>query len=868
MKSYLDITKRYLKNQKKRTILTSVGIILSVALICAVGTLLVSFKQSEIESVKKDEANYHVKFGNIDYNEIKKIKAHMDTEKIGIVGDLGESKIYEATKEEVEEEQIPKYKYIEIEEVDKEALDMLPTKLKEGRLPKNSNEIAIQQWALEYLPKGTKIGDKITLDLGRFLEKENASKKEEEKKAERKYKEGIKKDFILTGIIEDKYYSQYNEAARGITFIDKYKKDGKYNVYTQVNEKKDIKKYVSEVKGNLSLSKSEKDNLNVEYNSYLLTLEGRGLNDVTNDALIEIVAFVIFIIVICTILVIYNIFQISVIERIKQFGILRSMGATPKQIRRVVFKEAAVLSLVSIPIGLVSGIFAMKILFIVITKILGDMIEIEFITVVSPKVLVISSLVALVTVYISSIKPALTASKISPLEAIRNNLGKKKGKIRRVKSNLLVKKVFKVEGEIAYKNIKINRKRFVVTISSMVISIVLFIVFGSMMSFGEEFSKFKEFSYQDYSLSKQATRNKGFSNKDYEKVKSIKGVNKVHRLFIDQNYSTEIPKEKVNEIYIKSLHEDLPNENKKAKNIKVATEFRGFDSEQLKLCKEKLISGEINEESMNKERGVLIVQNSVVYDEKAKKTSMINISNLKVGDEIKIGENKGENSNINNKVKVVGILKESPIGKFVPNGAMYVIATENLFKEIGKDNSFHYMDIILDKNADRESVTKSLKEFTKEDKRISLADTKEMLEGMRRTNLTMKIFLYGFVSVIALISSLNIVNTISTNLMLRKREIAALEAIGMTGKQVKKMVYLEGVLYGIISAIIGALIGSGLSYYLGKMIGNVRGFQWTIPWNFIIVAIVGCMLIALISSYFPLRRIKNESLIDNIRMEE
>ncbi|WP_035291484.1 ABC transporter permease [Clostridium sp. KNHs214] len=864
MKSYLDITRRYLKNQKKRTILTSVGIILSVALICAVGTLLVSFKQSEIEAVKRDDANYHVMFGNVNYEQIKKIKTHMDTEKIGITSEAGESKIYESTKEELQEPGIPKYKYIQIQELDKEALNMLPTKLKEGKLPTKSNEIVLEQWALEYLPKGVKIGDKITLDLGRFLEKENASKKKEGEESEKKYKEGIKKDFILTGIIEDKYYSQYNEVARGITFIDNYGKDKKYNIFTQVNEKKDIEKYVSEVKENLNLSSKDKDKLDVKYNNYLLTLEGRSKDKGMDKSLFNIAAFIISIIVICTILVIYNIFQISVIERIKQFGILRSMGATPKQIRRIVFKEAVVLSGISIPIGLVSGIFAMKILFIVIRRILNDMLNVELIIMVSPKVVIISSLIALVTVYISSIKPALTASKISPLEAIRNNLSNKKRKMRRVKSNLLVKKIFKVEGEIAYKNIKINRKRFVVTISSMVISIVLFILFGSMLHFEEKFNSFKEYSYKDYTLSKHGPINKGFSEKDYEKVKSIKGVDKVYRLFTDGNYFTEIPKEKVNEIRIKNLS----NEDKKGKNIKMRAEFKGFDSEQLKLCKEKLISGKINEELMNKDRGVLIVQNSVVYDKDAKKTSMINISDLKVGDEIKIGEDKGEKSNVNNKAKVVGILKESPMGKFVPDDSIYVIATEELFKKIQKDNSFEYMDVILDKNADRDSVTKNLKEFTKGDKRISLMDTKEVLEGMRRTTLTMKIFLYGFITVIALISSLNIANTISTNLMLRKREIAALEAIGMAGKQVKKMVYLEGVLYGIISAILGSLIGSGLSYYLGKMIGNIRGFQWTIPWNFISIAAAGSMLIALISSYFPLRRIKNESLIDNIRMEE
>lgn len=865
MKSYLDITQKYLKNQKKRSILTCIGIILSVALICAVGTMLMSFKQIEINSVKENTGDWHVKFNDVNLSQINKIKAHVDTKKIACVYSVGDSKFYDENETDVKKYGIPKYKYFSIQAYDKNSFEMLPKiKLEKGRIPKNSNEIVIEDWTLKYLPKGTKIGNNIKLNLGKIVFENKGNE------AQMDYQSGKYKEYKLVGIIKSNQYYSGNSVARAFTSLDNLNNKSKFNVYVDLNKNKDTNEYIKEVNKSFNLPKGE--TIKNDKNQGLLDLEGKfnSNSTQTQKSIMYMAIFVIGIIIVCTILVIYNIFQISILERIKQFGILRSIGASPKQIKRIVFKEAFILSLISIPIGLFLGVFAMKIVAFIVTKILGSMLLVKFKIIVSKKVLLISSIIALITVFVSAIKPALTASKVSPLSAIRNNSMFEKIKIKNIKNNFLVNKIFKIEGEIAYKNIKINKKRFNVTICSMVISIVLFVVFGNLLSVGENLSKRNDYSYMDYSLSIQGHGNQ-FSENDYSKVKAINGIDKVYKMRINYGYNINVSKNKMNKDYLANFDKSN-NIHKRGKNYNVEiSEFMGFDKSELDVCKKHLKSGQINEDLMNKENGVLIVQETMDYDKKAKKNKIVNITNYKVGDEIEVNRQTLDGQKTY-KMKVVGILKENCFGKKTPDySKVFVMTTDKVFDKLEENkvfdkleekNSFQGMQIILKKDANRKSIKNQLVKLTEADKRIYLNDVKEEIESVKKANLVLKIFLYGFICIVTLISSLNIINTINTNLMLRKGEIASLQAIGMSNRQVKKMVYLEGILYGIISAFIGSILGTALSYLMYKIICKRVAFSWQIPWKFIGISIVCSIIISFMSTYFPFKNLKNQNLSD------
>lgn len=881
MKNYSHISYRYLENNRKRSILTCIGIILSVALICAMGTLVVSYRENDMERTKREIGNFHVVFEGISEEKLRKIKSHLDSEKVGVLREIGKSKIYEANPKDINVKGMPIYKYIDIVSYDKKAMEMLPLSLKEGNLPKNENEIAIEQWALEYISNNPKVGDKITLPLGEFTKKntEGSTMDNEEESLEEdfgdgsnyKYDEKEKRTFILSGIIDSKFYSQYNTRAKAITIpiLDRSLKS-KYNAYVYVNAKKNIEKYIDEVKLDMFLS-GNNENMKVDFNYVLLNFEGRGIDKDYNKTIFLIAAFIIFIIIISTIMVIYNIFQMSVMDRIRQVGILRSIGATPKQIRKIVYKEAGVLSFISIPIGLLSGVIAMYIVFYIIKKILFGTKALEFKVVVSPYVFIISTAIALITIYVSCVKPAFMASKVSPLDAIKSNFRTKTKRVKKVRANILIKNIFKVEGEIAYKNIKKNKRRFLVTISSTIISIVLFIVFSFIMSIGNTVDSVKKQSYRDYELMKipESNKNSGFSKKDYMSIQNIKGVEKIYRIFGSRDYEISVHKELITPEYRRILN-SRNGQTSKEKNESIPLFLKGYDSEQLELCKNKLLKGSVSEEDINNEKGVLLIQNGSISNPKSNKISVINFTNFKVGDEIEIFKTSGAGKEkVNKKLKVLGILQGAPIGDAKSdNGEIYAITTEELFKDITEDETFYSMHILVDEKADRKNITEKLKMFADESKRINLLDTKETLENKKKQSLIVGIFLYGFVAVITLISSLNIINTIGTNLILRKRELAALQAIGMTSRQINKMIYLEGGLYGIISSILGGVIGTVLTYVLDRILGEVREIKWSVPWKYIIIAAAGAIAISLLSAYFPLNRIKKESIIDNIRMEE
>lgn len=882
MKNYSHISYRYLENSKKRSILTCIGIILSVALICAIGTLIVSYRENDMEQTKKDKGEFHVVFEGVSENKVRKIEGHLDSERVGVLREIGKSKIYEANPGDINVKDMPMYKYIDIVSYDKKAMEMLPLSLKEGNLPKNENEITIEEWALEYIPNHPKVGDKITLPLGEFTRKtiEHSKKYDEEEciteenfgdGSNYKYDEMEKKTFVLSGILDSRFYSQYNIRAKAITSptLDITSK-GKCNAYVYVNKKKNIEKYIDEVKLDMILS-GNKENMKVDFNYDLLNFEGRGIDKEYNTTVFLIVALIIFIIVMSTIMVIYNIFQMSVMDRIRQFGILSSIGATPKQIRKIVYKEAGVLGFISIPIGLLSGVAAMNIVFYIIKKILSGNIDFEFKVVASPYVFIISIVIALITIYISCVKPAFIASKISPLDAIKSNFGIKTEKVRKVKTNILMEKIFKIEGNIAYKNIKKNKRRFLVTISSTIVSIVLFIAFSFMMSMGSTMDSVKKQSYRDYELRKvpESNKNSGFSQKDYITIKNIRGVENVYRIFESRDYVISVHKELITPEYRKILNERNPQTSKE-KNENIPLLLKGYGREELKLCKNKLLKGNVSEEELKNQKGVLLVQNGSVFNTKSDKASVINFTNFKVGDKIQICKTSSEGKEITKgSFKVLGILRETPIGDAKSdNGEIYAVTTEELFKDMTKDKTFYSMHILVDGKAERKNITAQLKKFADTSKKIILADTKEKLENIKKESIIQGIFLYGFVAVITIIGSLNIINTIETNLILRKRELAAMQAIGMSSKQVNKMIYLEGGIYGIISSTFGGVIGTTLTYVIYRIFSRVREVKWSVPWKYIIIAAIGAIIISLLSAYFPLRKIKKESIVDNIRMEE
>lgn len=877
MKSYKEVSYRYLKKQKKKTILTIVGIIISMALITSIATMFMSIRSTLIRQIIGYTGDYHAKFLKVDGNKINKIKNNVNIEKSYITSNENDVFISKVSDREKKVRFSNRsYRCMTVDAYDSEALKELPINLKEGRFPKNSNEIIVDYWVLDYLPNKPKLGDKVKLNFGVRMDKDTKEILEPGTSTEGDIfcKKG-ERELKIVGLIKPEAEYSDAEVSCGITFINNKSLDmnKKYNVYVKMKSLKNVYKNINEISTNLKLKKVKNESGElvkpIKFNNSLLELYANSPNSQQNKNLILIMIFLITLVIISTIAVIYNAFNISILERVSQFGILRCTGASQSQIRRIVIKESSIISAISIPVGILLGIVATKAMIYLI-----NLFKFSSLTnnklVISPIVLIISGLLGVITVYLSAIIPSVKAGRVPPLNAVKNSGSLKKENLKKVKNLRVTKFLFGIEGQMAHKNLRRNRKRFRITIFSMVISITLYIVFTSLISWVVKLDVLRADNNSDLIVYMNRDNGKGFSNSIYNEIKNIKGVESVFKSMsngVDMNIPKDLVTSKFKEAFPENLSEIVKVKGKDVFKT-IDNQFLCYGEDGLKEAKKCLIKGKIDKDVLNKENGVLIVETTKEYSEKIKKTVMVNTTKYKVGDEITIHPIT-ENSK-SKKVKIIGILSRdiSENNQYMQRELLRFITTEKVYKNIFGNNYYRYVSIKLKDNSNKEPLKKYLENLNSKDPRYTYIDYIDEARKRRQEVNVVRVLLYGFVAMITLISSLNIINTISTNLMLRNKEFAMLKAVGMTKGEIKKMVCLESAFYGIKAAVYGGIIGTGISYLLYRRLIDVREFDWVIPWNFIMQGTVGAIIIELISGYIPFKRVEKQSIIENIRNED
>ncbi|OPJ60840.1 ABC transporter permease [Clostridium oryzae] len=846
LKDYKQITDKYLMHNRKRTVFTILGVILSVALITAVGLFMRSLQQTYIDQAIKGYGSAHVIVRQADTNMYNKLKGNAKVESIGVVQQKG---VYKLNRE----------KSIAVNKYNSVSLKVLPDSYRaiKGRLPDKAGEIAVEKWSLNYFNGTPRIGKMISL----------------------KDSNGSAKKYKLTGILPDTGYSQYMGQASGMIYGNKFEAE-KADLYISIYKKAGI---------GATARKIAKQYKNASINSDLLNYMGQGTQS-TNKNLYAIAAIIIAVIVIATSAVIYNSFQISVMERIKQFGLIRTVGATPKQIRKIVLREAAIISLIGIPLGIVSGITALlivaKIFSIMSNAAFGSMhIVIDYYT------LIISALVGVFSIYASAMLPASFAGKISPLQAVssrtsivKEKIGKKRGKI--------AKKFLNIESLMAFKNIKRNRKRFRVTVFSVVLSITLFIFFFSFINMLGNFSNGNSESIKMHFEIRSVASKDGTNTINENVIRKIEDnryVKDVFRAYGTYASKVLIDKDKRNSFIVSKEQKFYDNLSYAGRDMSsLHALFDIYDSHKLSSIKQYVTSGNIDEDKMQLENGVVIVKNTTFIVNK--KYYHGNATQLKKGDSFYVDKealSKGRvempiitdkdyvNSNYEKKnmvkLKVAGIVEDCPY-EFSSSRQdnLYVIIPKSVMqKAINKriDNlDVKMLDIRL---KDKKYIDKFNSFATKicDKNGLQLIDISTVAETQYNSFLQLQVLVYGFIVVISLIGVVNIVNTITTNLILRRKEIATLNSIGMTYKNVSFMILIEGMLYGVYGSFYGCIAGTGFSYLLYRAMNNLMSFKWTVPWNALIISVIAAVVVGVVSVIKPLNRIKKENVIEVIREE-
>lgn len=804
--NYKELSKRYLKHNKKRTILTLLGIILSLSLIATIGLFVKSGEVSQIENVKYENGNsFHLGYATYTDEIFTKISNNPNVEKYGIMERGTEIGINDITFTEYY--------------MDKAATELFQYSVKEGRMPKSSNEIVIDQWSKEYIKEGLKVGDTIILDS---------------------------KQYTIVGFLKNEEYFQKEKQARAIIFSNA-PKNGQLMV--EISEKANFKETLKTLS---DLTTKE----NLIRNEELIRLGQFG----SNRVLIAAAIIGVLIVLSATIIVIYNSFQINVAERVKQFGLLRSLGATKKQIRNIVFREATLLLLIAIPIGVLISVGAIYAINYVFTILLDGNSPISLVN-IDLGILILSIVITTIAVYISSFIPAHFVGNISPLVAVSNRVVIKKDEIKRRKYSLL-KKVFSYKVVMAIKNIRRNPARCQTMILSIVVSSALFITFTSFID--DVFTiKSPRGAYENIDLeisNNYGTEGEEATNTIINEVSKVGNIENMYLKYDEVFGSAEIPNDKkiieAGSIFSREKYKDGYRDT-------LDLRLKSYDSEALKEINKNLISGSIDLDIMNKENGVILVENGKARDNETFKLYMGKLANYKVNDEITILRDGKEA-----KFKILGIVKDDIFERWDSPNTLNLITTKKVAEELtNEDLRVKYINIsLMDKSLDIKT-SNQINNILRSYDSYFLTNYVDMNANQRSSMIMIQVLVYGFISVIALISSINIINTITMNITLRRKESAMLKSIGMTQKDLKRMIAYEGLFYGVFGGVLGAIIGCALSYTLYKVMSEMAEIQWKIPIGLSLITILIAMTISYLSTLIPMKKIEKDNVIEAIREE-
>ncbi len=846
------LTLKSLKLNKKRTIVTIIGIILSTALICAVAGMITSVQKTLINYAKSHSGNYHVCFKNIPNDELKYIKENKNVQNYFLSKNVGYGKL-----EKVENEYKP---YIFVMEYDKKGLEQGGVTLLEGRMPENSNEIVIPEHLIKSGKINYTIGEKITLNLGKRQTKdgleltqedalltdeseetESSSKSKSETEDLEEIVDTKEHTYTIVGIIERSNYKGIEGfSAPGytaISYMDNENDINTANISVLYSNLKDFQKKTEDIKS--VIEKNIGSSVTVSYNSSLIDYEG-GVSDTTMASLYSVGAVVIVIIILSSVFVIRNSFSISVSEKTKQYGMLSSIGATKKQIKKSVLYEGFYIGIIGIPLGILCGMLAVVILLQVVNVLLGDSLNEKCVFSIPILAIIASIVISAITIYLSCILPARRASKISPIEAIRGN-DDIKIKAKKVKTSKITKKLFGIGGVIASKNLKRNKKKYRTTVISLVVSISIFISLSSFLDYGGKIVNvyYKDLGY-DISVYDGTVEN-------YNEITKLDNVEEYSYSYMTEGsvdinkYGSEFGKKRIakdgeetNSITIILINNDY---------FKKFIEHLGIQSTNYK--------------------DIAILEDDA-YEYIDEKTVFENYYSLKTGDSIEITLTNGEKRTI----KISKKTDERPMGyKNVYSNGGYLFVSEDFIQDKSDKKSFHVGGLLIkSQNPDElENEINNLKKTNNLYSKLYINNISKYVEENQKIILLISIFLYGFIAVITLIGVTNIFNTITTNMILRSKEFANLKSVGMTTKEFNRMIRLESILYGLKSLLIGIPLGLIGSYCIYNGIAKGLDFGYILPLKSIIIAIIFVFIIVGLTMKYSLNKINKQNIIETIR---
>lgn len=940
------LTLKNLKLNRKRTIVTIVGIILATALLSALVTLVSSFQYSVIEYQKQKGGDFHVKFSGVKMSELSEFKNNRNIESTFETMGMGFAKLDGCKNED------KPYAYVMA--TDEAGFEKGCFNLIEGRMAKNEDEIVIPRHLKTNGRIDIKVGDEITLDIGKRYDSNTESVISENCAYEHEAEtltDTVTKHYKVVGIMERPGYGMEDYSAAGYTFVtysdelaaidngtksEASEADTTLTVYSRYTKKAlrnkdavtadiigvDEKLFEKANNSSVEMSAEESDRFlkemeNAKYdiymNGYLISYECVFPIDGSFKALFTVAAVVALIIILTSVYCIKNSFNISITEKIRQYGMLASVGATRRQIKSSVKTEAAMLGVVGIPVGTMSGILASLVLVKVVNALSAGWLNFALSFHTSLPALILAVILSIATIYFSATGSARRAAKVTPLEAIRNT---KEIKIKssKLKTPAIIGRIWGIGGVISYKNIKRNNKKYRTTVTSIVICSVTFIVISYFMSMA--FSVVgMSYASVDYNIGINMSCKKEL---DIEKLSELlSGIEGAKDYLVGAGYYFDVDKPEYTKEYGEycgQLYDD--SEDVSQEFLITVLNDKSYD----KYASDAGIK--------NADTGAILVNKGTfdVYNEKSSKyvKEEMELYKYKAGDTIECGynvyddassddnaaegdtesstddnnavegdtesgteDNSGyvDEETINNGVRktvdvtIAGVTDKVPIGYKGYGNTTLLFMNQKGFESLwadGKSNELKpghasYSAYVVAENADEyqdtfEKETEENPEYSQISFYVSNMD-KQMRDEKSLFTL-FGVFAYGLIVVIALIGITNIINTLSTGMELRSREFATLRSIGMTDKQFAGMVRLESVFISVKALVIGVPLGILISYLLCVMMNRMDdAIIYEPPYKAIILCIVVVIMLIYAIMKLSMTKLRHNNIIETIKNE-
>ena len=940
MNIFKQFTNRSLKENKTRTIVTIIGIILSVAMFTATMEAFVTVQSYLVNYAEMYNGKYHVGFYDVEFDDVSKITEDDRVEKYTYIQDVGYAEIGSSNE----------YKpYLYIAGIPTDFTDVMPIHLTEGRLPENSSEIVVSDHLYSNGGVQLKLGQKITLQVGQRQWADLLNISEEEYKAldgdnwqkltqQRPFcqPDGEKAEEVLINI-KEKTYTVVGFCVRpDRSSIEPYSAPG-YTAFT-INEpgNTNLQSVYTVLKNPIEYNKFNTDILNSlsgtvigsTINHDLLMYSFNSFDSAFPVLVVGLLSILIGIIVFGSVSLIYNSFSISVSERTKQFGILKSIGATKKQIRKSVLYEAAVLCIVGIPIGLVSGCLGIAITFHflsdTISTFLADLTDLKMQFVFSPLAILAASVISFITVIISAYIPARKAIKINPIESVRQS-NEIKIKRRSVKVSPLTQKLFGFEATLSSKNFKRNKRKYRTTVFSLFVSVVLFISASSLATYFTDIVEAESqdmnydvainvFNYEDRTDGEPFTETEEFRTKLYNGLKFVKGIDE---FTLTQDMGTEfnVDKKYISEKYLNMVNKEHDGLADKENELNGLFTYNFIDDDAFRrLLKDEGLSeeGYFDKENPkalvydmgthiyqknNKEKVYLVpFLNKDAFPTTLKITEVLpwftedNVEYYYFGKTVvkdgityyvyDIARDEGEEFDEDTKrylteEEVVSYLSIS-IGAFLTEKPYFAGYDTNLiYPESVKEKVMlegywqtHAYIIGEDHSKIASDVSRLIRDIGGDTNHVSVYDYAAEIESIRALVTIAKVLAYGFIILISMIAAANVFNTISTNISLRRREFATLKSVGLTSKGMRKMMTFESILYGVKSLMFSLPVSLAMTY-LVYLVASDSGYSmgFYVPWDKFIIAIASVFIIVALSMVYSIKKVNKENTVETLRNE-